>query len=107
MPFLITFPVRMPGLGSKSPVPFHKRAVPSSNMRERDKMQWTLVTGGAVRLGAEICRVAGRSGRNIAIHYRHSKEQALQLQRELQDYGVYAETIQGDFSTPLSTASFL
>lgn len=70
-------------------------------------MHWTLVTGGAVRLGAEICRAAGRAGRNIVIHYRHSQEQALHLQKELQGYGVYAEAIQGDFSTPQSTASFL
>jgi len=70
-------------------------------------MKWTLVTGGALRLGAEICRAAARTGRNIAIHYRNSKEQALLLQEDLLKMGVQARIVQGDFSTLGSTKQFL
>ena len=70
-------------------------------------MKWTLVTGGAVRLGAEICRAVARTGRNVAIHYRKSEKQALLLQEELVQYGVHAQSVQGDFSTPKSTEQFL
>ena len=70
-------------------------------------MKWTLVTGGAVRLGAQICRALAQSGRHIAIHYRSSKSQALQLCDELRSYPVAAEIIQGDFSQIESTKQFI
>jgi NAD(P)-dependent dehydrogenase (short-subunit alcohol dehydrogenase family) len=70
-------------------------------------MKWTLVTGGALRLGAEICRSVASTGRNIAIHYRNSKEQALLLQKDLLKMGVQAHIVQGDFSTLESTKQFL
>jgi NAD(P)-dependent dehydrogenase (short-subunit alcohol dehydrogenase family) len=70
-------------------------------------MQWTLVTGGALHLGAEICRAAARVGRNIAIHYRTSEDAALRLREELIGYGVAAEIVQGDFSTFQETEDFL
>lgn len=68
---------------------------------------WTLVTGGALRLGAEICRKTARSGRNIAIHFRQNESEAMRLREELIGYGVKAEIIQGDFSTLESTELFL
>ena len=43
-----------------------------------------LVTGGAKRVGASICRRLHASGTNIALHYRSSKQEALDLQAELQ-----------------------
>ncbi|MDO8349896.1 MAG: pteridine reductase [Gallionella sp.] len=42
-----------------------------------------LVTGGAKRVGAAICRRLHASGANIALHYRSSAHEALLLQDEL------------------------
>jgi len=42
-----------------------------------------LVTGGAKRVGAVICRRLHASGANIALHYRSSAQEALLLQDEL------------------------
>ena len=43
-----------------------------------------LVTGGAKRVGAAICRRLHASGANIALHYRSSEQQALELQADLE-----------------------
>jgi pteridine reductase len=42
-----------------------------------------LVTGGAKRVGAAICRRLHAAGAQIAIHYRSSDQEALELQKEL------------------------
>ena len=42
-----------------------------------------LVTGGAKRVGAAICRRLHAAGANISIHYRSSAQEALDLQAEL------------------------
>ncbi len=42
-----------------------------------------LVTGGAKRVGAAICRRLHAAGANIAVHYRSSAQDALALQAEL------------------------
>ncbi|OGS83896.1 MAG: pteridine reductase [Gallionellales bacterium GWA2_59_43] len=42
-----------------------------------------LVTGGAKRVGAAICRRLHAAGATLAIHYRSSTQQALALQDEL------------------------
>ena len=42
-----------------------------------------LITGGARRVGAAICRALHASGANIMLHYRSSVEQARALQAEL------------------------
>ncbi len=42
-----------------------------------------LITGGARRIGAEICRVLHAQGMNLAVHYRASKSDAQALQSEL------------------------
>lgn len=43
-----------------------------------------LVTGGARRVGAAICRRLHRAGANVVIHYRTSNREALRLQRSLE-----------------------
>lgn len=43
-----------------------------------------LVTGGAKRVGAAICRKLHAAGASIALHYRSSVQDALALQSELQ-----------------------
>ena len=42
-----------------------------------------LVTGGAKRVGAAICRRLHAAGAQLAVHYRHSAQEALALQDEL------------------------
>ena len=42
-----------------------------------------LITDGARRIGAEICRVLHKEGLNLVIHYHSSKEEAHALQQEL------------------------
>jgi pteridine reductase len=44
-----------------------------------------LVTGGAKRVGAAICRRLHAAGASIAIHYRSSDQEALALQQRLND----------------------
>ena len=42
-----------------------------------------LVTGGAKRIGAEICRTLHRRGFNVVLHYRHAESEAMQLLESL------------------------
>lgn len=42
-----------------------------------------LVTGGAIRVGAQICRVFAEEGAELVIHYLHSLEEARKLCAEL------------------------
>jgi len=42
-----------------------------------------LVTGGAKRVGAAICRRLHAAGAQLAVHYRSSEQEALVLQKEL------------------------
>lgn len=42
-----------------------------------------LITGGAKRVGASICRLLHASGANLMIHYRRSAKEARALQAEL------------------------
>jgi pteridine reductase len=42
-----------------------------------------LVTGGAKRVGAAICRRLHAAGAQLAVHYRSSEQEALTLQKEL------------------------
>lgn len=44
-----------------------------------------LVTGGAKRVGAAICRRLHAAGAQLAVHYRNSAQQALALQNELNE----------------------
>ncbi len=44
-----------------------------------------LVTGGAKRVGAAICRRLHAAGAGVAIHYRSSDQEALALQQQLND----------------------
>lgn len=49
----------------------------------KDKV--VLVTGGAKRVGAAICRRLHAAGAQLAVHYRSSAHEALALQNELND----------------------
>jgi NAD(P)-dependent dehydrogenase (short-subunit alcohol dehydrogenase family) len=70
-------------------------------------MTWTLVTGGAKRLGAEVCRYLAAHGHHIIVHYNTSPAEAKELVKECLKYGVKSECIQGDFSSLSSTEDFI
>jgi len=62
--------------------------------------RWVLVTGGAVRLGREICLAFGRAGWNVACHYLHSQQAAQELAEALCAQGGQAIAIQGALDEP-------
>ena len=62
-------------------------------------VQWTLVTGGAKHLGAEIARTLAKNGHAICVHYNTSYEAASLIVAECKACGVEAGLIQGDFSS--------
>jgi NAD(P)-dependent dehydrogenase (short-subunit alcohol dehydrogenase family) len=64
-----------------------------------NNMAWTLVTGGAKRMGADVCRHLASLGYDIVVHYKSSSKEAVALAEECQSFGVKAAVIQGDFST--------
>ena len=52
-------------------------------MNMTSSKKFALVTGGSRRIGAAICRNLHNAGIDIMIHYRNSKDDAITLQREL------------------------
>lgn len=66
-------------------------------------MGWVLVTGGAKRLGAEICLKLAAEGHSVVIHYNQSRQEAVELANKCKG----AEIIQGDFSTMHSFQTFV
>lgn len=70
-------------------------------------MKWTLVTGGAKGLGAEICQALAAGGMPVLVHYHTSRQNAEEVVVGCRRSGVEAEVIQGDFSSPIATAQFI
>lgn len=61
--------------------------------------RWVLVSGGAVRLGREICLEFARQGWSVACHYRNSSAEAQHLTREIADLGGRALAIAGELAS--------
>lgn len=57
-----------------------------------------LVTGGAKRIGRELCLALARAGFDVAVHYGRSRDEAEQLVQVLQGLNVRACTVQADLS---------
>ncbi|MBI4444741.1 MAG: SDR family NAD(P)-dependent oxidoreductase [Acidobacteria bacterium] len=57
-----------------------------------------MVTGGAKRVGREICLRFAAHGANVAFNYRSSGKEAQETLRELQSAGVRSMAIQADLS---------
>lgn len=70
-------------------------------------MKWTLVTGGAKRLGAQLCLDLAAKGYSILVHYHTSQREARKVVEACRALGVAGEMIQGDFSTFESTNDFI
>ncbi len=67
-----------------------------------------LVTGAAQRIGAEIARALHQAGMDIALHYRHSKQEAQSLQSELQQKRANsARLMQADLNQPSQCQSLV
>ncbi len=59
-----------------------------------------LVTGGARRVGRAIALRLARAGCKLAIHYRHSADEALAAAEQCRRIGAEAEIFQADFDDP-------
>lgn len=57
-----------------------------------------LVTGSARRIGREIALELARHGVDLALHYRHSRDEALALREEVRALGVRAECFAADLA---------
>src|SRR5262245_43519932 len=57
-----------------------------------------LVTGAAKRVGHAIALKLAQNGANILLHYRHSKNEALDALSEIRALGVEAYLFQADLS---------
>jgi NAD(P)-dependent dehydrogenase (short-subunit alcohol dehydrogenase family) len=70
-------------------------------------MEWVLVTGGALGLGAEIACTLASKGFSIVIHYRQHEKEAHAVVEECRHFGVEAECVYGDFSSLEQVKLFL
>ncbi|MBD60861.1 MAG: short chain dehydrogenase [Euryarchaeota archaeon] len=59
-----------------------------------------LVTGGAKRIGREICLSLANEGFSVAVQYLTSKSEAQALVREIESMGNKATSVQSDLSEP-------
>lgn len=68
---------------------------------------WTLVTGGAKNLGADLSLALAKNGHHVLVHYKSSKREAEDLVEHCRGFGVSAECVFGDFSTQERLESFI
>ena len=66
-----------------------------------------LVTGGARRLGAAVCRAFAAAGWEVLCHYRHSLEDAVGLCAALRACGARAHALPGDLESEAGRAAFM
>jgi len=71
------------------------------------KNRWSLITGGAIGIGAQIATDIAKNGSNIVITYRKSKKEALELVTKLKkDFNVEALAIKLDSTDEISVVDF-
>jgi NAD(P)-dependent dehydrogenase (short-subunit alcohol dehydrogenase family) len=66
-----------------------------------------LVTGGAQRIGAALCRTFAAAGHKVVIHYRHSAAEAAALLAELGGHAAGHATVPADLTDPAQLAALL
>ena len=66
-----------------------------------------LITGGGVRIGRALALAVAQQGADVIIHYHHSKEQAEEVQTEIQAIGRTAHLLQADLSNPRRAAQLV
>lgn len=70
-------------------------------MSRQDSVQKrALVTGGAVRIGRAIALALGADGWRVAVHFRNSEAQALEVVELLESAGASGVALQADLSDP-------
>jgi NAD(P)-dependent dehydrogenase (short-subunit alcohol dehydrogenase family) len=57
---------------------------------------WVWVSGGAHRLGREICLAFAQAGWSVVVHAHRSLEQAFQVAEQCRAFGVQATSVQAD-----------
>jgi NAD(P)-dependent dehydrogenase (short-subunit alcohol dehydrogenase family) len=70
-------------------------------------MAWILVTGGAKRLGAQLCLTLAKQGHSVVVHYCQSEKEAYDVVAQCRLLGGKAEALQGDFSTQEGVEQFI
>ena len=75
-----------------------KRAAPM-------KDQVALVTGGGRRIGKIIALELARAGAHVAINYSHSRAEARNTAREIEELGVASIALKADISNPVEVRS--
>jgi NAD(P)-dependent dehydrogenase (short-subunit alcohol dehydrogenase family) len=65
-----------------------------------DMSNWVWVSGGAHRLGREICLAFAQAGWSVVVHYRQSDQQAQAVVEECLAQGVQATPVQADLGQP-------
>ncbi|MFI0435104.1 MAG: SDR family oxidoreductase [Parachlamydiaceae bacterium] len=70
-------------------------------------MNWTLITGSSLNLGAKTAISLAEQGHHVLIHYNKSVEQAEAVANRCRKFGVRAELIQGDFSMQEGVEAFI
>lgn len=59
-----------------------------------------LITGSAIRVGKAIALALAEQGYDIALHYNHSSQEAVQTAEEIKKFGVEAKLYQANLSVP-------
>ena len=66
-----------------------------------------LVTGGAKRIGHALCLKLNALGFAVALHYHHSKKEAQDLAREINNEGGVCETFECDLNDLQATSTLI
>jgi NAD(P)-dependent dehydrogenase (short-subunit alcohol dehydrogenase family) len=87
----------------------HRRIVLETMSPDPQKIapKVALVTGAAKRIGRVIALALARQGWDIALHYRHSAEEAQATVREIEALGRRALALQCDLADPASIPGLL
>ena len=64
---------------------------------------WVWVSGGAHRLGREICLAFARAGWSVVVHCRDSLQAAHEVADQCRAFGVAARVVQADLGDPRQT----
>lgn len=57
-----------------------------------------LVTGGAKRLGAQLCLKLAEAGWDVVVNYRHSKDAAIRVVEQIRGLGARARAVRADIA---------
>jgi NAD(P)-dependent dehydrogenase (short-subunit alcohol dehydrogenase family) len=64
------------------------------------KSNWVWVSGGAHRLGREICLTFAQAGWSVVVHAHRSIDEARQVAEQCRELGVQADCVQADLGSP-------